>query len=333
MTSMRSIVHRRYGDPGLLEVGEQPSPDVPEDGVVVRVLAASVNPLDWHTVTGRPMIARLGGGLRRPARAVPGVDVAGVVEAVSPGAGDLRVGDLVAGGARGSFAQLAPARASALARIPDGVAPHVAAALPIAGLTALQAVRDAGRVASGQRVLVIGASGGVGTFAVQLARAAGAEVTGVCSSPNADLVRSLGAAQVIDHTAGDLARAVVAAGPFDVIVDNVGSVPLGACKRALVATGRYVVVGGATSGALLGALRHLLHAKASFALGRRSAVAVLARQGSADMADLLGRVAAGTLQPVVGRTITLDQVPAAVADVGRGHTRGKVVVAVADLPG
>lgn len=327
MTAMHAIVRRTYGLLDSVELASVEAPTPDDDLVLVRVRAASLNPIDWHVAKGEPLIARLGAGWRVPKRIELGNDGAGVVESVGRNVTEFRPGDEVFGGMRGSFAELALANPAALAAKPATLSFAQAASLPVAGVTALQAVRDGGRVQSGQRVLVNGAGGGVGTFAVQIAVALGAEVTGICSTRNVELVRSLGATDVVDYTAAD--GDIVARGErFDVMIDNIGNRSFADCRRLLVPRGRLVVVGGPEGGRLIGPLRHLLAAKFTFALGRRKAVAVMAKQRSADFASLADMVVAGTVRPVVDRTIVLHDGPAALVDLARGHTRGKVVVSL-----
>jgi NADPH:quinone reductase-like Zn-dependent oxidoreductase len=247
---MQAIVNRSYGPPDNLELQEIDRPALDDDGVLVRVGAASVNPYDWHMMRGLPYFVRLISGLRRPKQSVLGADVAGRVEAVGKNVTQFQPGDEVFGSRGGAFAEYVCGRERNFVPRPAGLTFEQAAAIPIAGCTALQALREKGRLQPGQSVLINGAAGGVGTFAVQIAKALGADVTAVCSTPNVDLVRSTGADQVIDYTAADFTRN---GRRYDLIVDAVGNHTLTALRRALTAKGTLVLVGGG-SGNWLGPL-------------------------------------------------------------------------------
>ena len=228
---MKAMVQQRYGSPEGLELRDVDPPEVTAKGVVVRVRAASANPLDWHILRGHPYLVHLSEGLTKPKRTIPGVDVAGIVEAVGTEVHDLCVGDEVFGTAPGSFAEFARGTEATLVRKPGTLSFEAAASIPVAGVTAIQALRDKGSVAAGHEVLVNGAAGGVGTFAVQVAKAMGARVTGVCSDRNVDLVRSLGADHVIDYGASDFAAGSMR---YDCLLDAVGNRTLSDCRRVLV---------------------------------------------------------------------------------------------------
>ncbi|MEZ5102387.1 MAG: NAD(P)-dependent alcohol dehydrogenase [Thermoleophilia bacterium] len=320
---MRAIVHHVYGPPGELAVAEAPDP-VPGAGqVLVRVHAASVNPADRFGVVGEPLVGRLSFGLRRPRQPIPGRDLAGRIVAVGPGARRLRVGDDVFGEALRAFAELAAVDEGRLAPMPAGATYEQAAAIPLAGTTALQGVR-ACRLAAGQRLLVNGAAGGVGTFAVQLAREVGAEVTGVCSAANADLVRALGATRAVaydqeDATAGDVR--------YDAILDLVGNHPLGRLTGILAPRGTLVLASGG-GGRWLGPIGRMLAGTLRSTLGRQRVVPLVARQTLADLEELAGLVAAGRIAPAVERVVELPEVPGAVARLASGHARGKTVVRI-----
>lgn len=317
-TTMRAVHHRRYGDASRLRVAPAPRPTPRRGEVRVRVHASSINYGDHVTMTGRPWLARLALGLFRPRHPVLGMDVAGVVDAVGPDVEDLAVGDAVFGVARGAYAEYACARASRLARLPAGVDFDRAAAAPTAGAPALQGLRDRAGVGPGSKVLIIGASGGVGTFAVQIARALGATVTAVCSTRNVEQARALGAAEVVDYTRADFTRLTTR---FDAILDLAGSAPLGACLRLLAPGGTFV-----SSVGRLG--RTLRAALAALRAPRR--VAVLAARSDRATFEALGALlAAGDVTPAIERTCTLDEVPVALARQGDGHARGKTVVRVA----
>jgi NADPH:quinone reductase-like Zn-dependent oxidoreductase len=320
---MQAYTADRYGGPEVLALTEIAVPEPASGQVRLSVLAASVNPLDWHQLRGEPWLVRITGGLRRPKQPVIGTDVAGIVDAVGEGVDGLHVGDRVFGAGIGTFAPFALAAAKRLAVAPDGIEPPAAASLPIAGCTALQAIRRSD-IGPGSNVLIVGASGGVGTLAVQLAVAAGASVVGVCSTRNVELVRSLGASEVVDHTTGELDAL---SGPFDAIIDNVGSLPFTRCKRLLVDGGRYVVVGGPDGGRLLGPLTHLARAKLTFTTGGRRAVPFLAAIEPDDLSELARQVATGSLRPVIEHTFGTHDVADAIRHVETKRTRGKVVIA------
>jgi NADPH:quinone reductase-like Zn-dependent oxidoreductase len=321
---VKAIVNRAYGTPDGLQLADVDTPRPGPDEVLVRVHAAGVDPGVWHHVTGLPWLGRLGFGLRRPRRQVPGLDVAGVVEAVGARVTGFARGDEVYGNAPGSFAEHAVAPATTLARKPPGLTFEQAAAMPISATTALDAVRDAGRVRAGQRVLVLGAGGGVGSFAVQIAVADGAVVTGVCSAGKAELVRSLGAADVVDYARED----VVARGPVhDVVVDTAGNRPTRELRRTVVPGGGVVFVGGeGARGRLFGGFdRQLLAAATSPFVGHR--LVSLYSQVRAEALDgLTALVEMGALRPVLDRSYPLAAAAEAVHHVAGGHSTGKVVL-------
>ncbi len=318
---MKAIVQHRYGRPDVLGLEEIERP-VPADGeVVVRVRAASVNPADWHSIRGRPFLVRLVGyGLLRPARGTPGTDVAGTVEAVGPDVTELRIGDEVFGWARGSYAEFAIARADRLAGKPRSITFEQAAAVPTAAVTALQGLRDTGRLSAGQRVLVIGASGGVGTFAVQIAKAFGAQVTGVCGTRNVELVLSIGADDVIDHTREDVGRS---GRRFDLVFQLAGTRSPLALRRILRPSGTLVLCSG--DGRLGGLDRIALAAVASRFMPQRL-VYFVAKQSDPDLATLKGLIEAGSIRPILDRTYPLVKTPEAIRYVEERHARGKVVI-------
>ena len=326
---MKAMVMRSYGPPGKLQLTDVAN-KAPGDGeVLVRIRATSVNPYDWHHLRGEPVVARLMSptlGLRRPKITVPGCDIAGQVEATGPGVREFTPGDEVfALLVEGGFAEYACVPVASAARKPAGVSFEQAAAVPMAGLTALLALCDVGQVEAGQRVLVNGASGGVGTFAVQLARALGAEVTGVCGAGNADLVRSLGAAEVIDYRTADFSRC---GQRYHLIVDIAGSRPARACRRALTQTGTLVLVGG-PAGRWLQPVGHVAVALAQAPLARqRIVMADSTRYGQPAQAlrKLAALIEAGTVTPVIDRTYPFAEIREAVAYQEAGHARGKVVV-------
>ncbi|MFN8592141.1 MAG: NAD(P)-dependent alcohol dehydrogenase [Thermomicrobiales bacterium] len=322
---MRAIVQHRYGPPEVLEGADVDLPMVGDDDVLVRVSAASVHPGDYFLMTGEPYVVRLAFGLRRPRHAIPSRDLAGVVAAVGKDVADVQRGDEVFGwSTTGTLAQYACVPAGQLVRTPANLSMAQAAAVPTSGLTALQALRDVAHVQPGQAVLITGASGGVGTFAVQIAKALGAEVTGVCSTRNMDRVRSLGADHVIDYTRTDFTRAGLR---YDAILDNVEVQPLAAVRRALTPTGVLIPNSG-RGGRVIGPLARIVKARAWSLFTRqtlRPFFSVEKRQDLLDLADLL---AAGHLTPVIDRTYPLREAAEALRYVGAGHTRGKVVVTV-----
>lgn len=322
-TTMRAVVQDSYGDAELLRCAEIPRPTPGPGEVLLRVAAAGLDRGVVHLMTGLPYPIRLAGyGVRRPKNPVRGREVAGQVVTVGDGVQDLRPGDEVFGIGEGCFAEFTLARADLLLRRPDTVDPVAAAALPISGLTALQAVRDHGCVERGQRVLVLGASGGVGTFVVQLAVAAGAEVTAVCRASKVDRVRALGATQVVDHTTTE------PRGEFDVILDTGGNRPLRRLRRLLSPRGRLVIIGGETDGRLLGGTDRQLRAMAWSPFLRQRLGTFVASENGPDLAVLRDLAAAGTLRPVVDRTYQLDATPDAIRDMVAGRLTGKAVITV-----
>lgn len=321
---MKAIVQRRYGAPeAVLELGEIDQPMVGDREVRLRVHAASVNPADWHVIRGKPFFVRLAGsGLRRPRNPVPGTDVAGVVGAVGKDVTRFRPGDEVFGWCRGAYAEYAPAAEDRLAPKPTSLTFEQAAAVPLAALTALQGLRDKGQVQPGQTVLVIGASGGVGTFAVQIAKALGAEVTGVCSTRNLELVRSIGADHVIDYTRQDFTRG---GQRYDLIFQLAGTSSPSACRRALNPRGTLVLSSG--DGRLSGIDRIVKAMATSPFVGQRL-VTWVANENGADLVALKEIIESGKVGPVIDRTYPLSETPEAVRYVEAGHTQGKVVVTV-----
>lgn len=326
--TMQSIVQDNYGlaPEEVLRLAEVVRPTVGDGDVLVRVRAASVDQGTWHLMDGRPYLMRIAGfGFRAPKAVNPGRSVAGVVEAVGKDVTGLRVGDEVFGACDSSFAEYALARPAKLAPKPAGLTFEQAAAIPISGMTALQAVRDHGKVQAGHKVLVIGASGGVGTFAVQIAKAFGAEVTGVASTAKVDLVRALGADHVIDYNTEDFA----AGGPvYDVILDIGGNSRLSRLRRALASRGRLVIVGGITDGRLLGGIDRQLRARLLSPLVRQTLGSFMAKENAEDLMALRDLVEAGKVQPAVDRAYPLQETSAAIRHLQKGHARGKVVITV-----
>jgi len=325
---MQAIVYREYGEPDVLELQEIGVPAAGDGEVLVRVHACAVSPGDWDLLHGVPYILRLSTGLRRPRNRVLGLAVAGRIEAVGGDVTDFQPGDDVfAEVTRGGFAEYVRVPVKALAPKPPSLTFEQAATVPLVGVTALQGLRDIGRVQPGQRVLVNGASGGVGSFSVQIAKALGAEVTGVCSTANVDLVRSLGADHVVDYTREDF----TAGGPrYDLILDNVGNRSLADCRRALAPKGTLIPNsnkgGGRWLGAYIGrAVRSLL--VSPFVSQRLRPFAASGKRD--DLVALTELIEAGQLRPVVDRTYPLAGVAEALRHYGTGHARGKIVVSVA----
>jgi NADPH:quinone reductase-like Zn-dependent oxidoreductase len=325
--TMRAVSYTCYGGPEVLEVARIGKPAPAANQVLVRVHRAGVNPLDWHFMRGSPYIMRLGSGLGAPNRQRLGVDFAGTIEAVGTGVKRFRPGDGVFGGAFGAFGEYVVLDADgSLAPIPAGVDFDQAAGVSVAAVTALQALRDKGQLLAGQSVLINGASGGVGTFAVQIAKAMGAEVTGVCSTRNVELVRSLGADQVIDYTKEDYTRA---SRRWDLIVDNVGNRSVLENRDVLTDTGRYVIVGGA-GGDWLGPLARPLWATLVNTFVDQDLVMLLAQQSRTDLETLAGMLASGQLRTVIDRHYDLDDVAEAIRHSESGHARGKIIIDVTD---
>lgn len=322
---MQAIVQDRYGPTDVLELRDIPRPDVGDDGVLVEVHAAGVDRGVWHLMTGRPLLVRPAFGIRAPRMPVPGLDLAGVVVAVGPDVTRFAPGDEVFGVGKGAFAELASAPEHKVVHKPAELTFEQAAVLGISGLTALQAVRDHGRVQPGQQVLVIGASGGVGSYAVQVAKAWGAEVTGVCTTTKVDFVRSLGADHVLDHRRDDVTDGSPC---YDVIVDTGGSTPLARLRRALTPTGTLVIVGGEGGGRWLGGLDRQLRAMVVSRFVRQTLRTFVSREDAADLASLVELVVAGRVTPAVDRTFPLHEAAKAIRHLEEGHARGKVAITV-----
>lgn len=313
---LKAIVRDVYGSPDVLACDEVPEP-VPKDGeVLVKIHDASTNPADWHSLRGRPYFLRLGEGLTKPKQRTLGIDLAGRVEALGTGVTRFRVGDEVFGATHGAFAEYACAGEDRLATKPEGVDFEQAASVPVAAVTALQVLRDEGRIQSGHRVLINGASGGVGTFAVQIAKAFEAEVTGVCSTRNLDLVRAIGADRVIDYTQEDCTQT---GERYDVILDAAAYRSISDYRKVLGPEGRYVMVGGS--------LGQIFHAMLLGRIGKRMRF-MMARLNGEDLRFLSGLLETRKILPVIDRRYPLDEVPEALRYQGRGHARGKVVITI-----
>jgi NADPH:quinone reductase-like Zn-dependent oxidoreductase len=325
---MKAIVQDEYGSADVLELRDVEDPVVSEDHVLIRVHAAGCGPDVWHLMTGLPLMARPMIGLLRPKLPTPGWDVAGTVERVGASVSEFRPGHEVMGTVHGSFAELAVGRQDTLVPKPAGISFEQAAAVPISGTTALQALRNVGGLRPGQRVLVIGAAGGVGTFTVQIAKALGASVTGVCSTEKVDLVRSLGADDVVDYTVEDFADG---AREWDLIVDNAGRRPLSHLRRALTKHGTLVIVGGDGGGRVTGGFfRGVLRGPILSLFVGQKLRGINAKVRKADLERLAEMIDAGQLTPVVGRTFALAEAADALREIETGHAGGKVVVRVAE---
>ena len=321
--TMRAVVQDGYGTSEILGLEDRPVPTVKADQVLVRVHAAGLDRGTWHLMTGTPYAVRLAMGLTRPRQPILGRDLAGVVEAVGADVTRFAPGDEVFGMGTGSFAELAVAPEGKLAPKPPNLSFEQAAAVPISAGTALQAL-DAGRCAAGQRVLVTGASGGVGTYVVQLAVAMGAEVTGVASAAKLDLVRSLGAAHVLDYAVDDFADG---AQHYDLIVDVAGSPSVRRLRRALTPSGSAVLVGGEDAGKILGMSRQLRAVLVSPFVSQRLVMTV-AKERASDLARLTPFLESGAVVPSIDRTYSLEQAPEAMARLEAGAVRGKIVISV-----
>jgi NADPH:quinone reductase-like Zn-dependent oxidoreductase len=323
---MKAIVQDTYGSTDVLQLRDIDMPEIADDEVLVRVHAAGVDRGVWHVMTGLPYPIRLAGyGLRAPKTPVPGMDVAGVVEAVGKDVTRLQPGDEVFGIGKGAFAEYARAPENKLAPKPANLTFDQAAVVAISGLPALQALRDKGRVEPGQKVLIIGASGGVGTYAVQLAKAFGAHVTGVCSTTKVDLVRSLGADHVIDYTRDDFAEGEQR---YDLILDIGGNASLSRLRRTLAPKGTLVIVGGEAGGRWLGGNDRQLRALLLSRLVGQKLTTFISKENHQDMLVLKELIEAGKVTPVIDRTYPLSEVPQAIRYVEQGHARGKVVITV-----
>jgi NADPH:quinone reductase-like Zn-dependent oxidoreductase len=324
---MKAIVQDRFGTPDVLRLADVDPPEAGPDDVLVRVAAAGLNPYDWHMVRGDPLVARLMGGmgLRRPSARVAGVDAAGEVSAVGANVSQLRPGDAVLGFCAGALAEYARARADRVVPKPARLSFEQAAAVPMAALTALQGLRDFGGVRAGHLVLINGAAGGVGTYGVQIATALGAEVTGVCSSGNVELVRSLGAVHVLDYAAEDFTDGRVR---YDVILDNVGNHPLNRVRRALTPTGTLLLNAGGSPGHVIGPLAPIARAAVTDRFVRQRLRPFMSKPNRADLLTITGFVEDGRLTPVLDRTYPMAETAAGLRHVERGHTRGKVVITV-----
>jgi NADPH:quinone reductase-like Zn-dependent oxidoreductase len=323
---MKAIVYHRHGSPDVLSYEEMAKPAPAENEVLIRVRAAAANPYDWHFMRGEPYAVRImARGLRKPKDPRLGADVAGEIEAVGKNIKQFKPGDAVFGSCKGAFAEYACASESKLAIKPVNVTFEQAASVPIAAFTALQGLRDKGKLQPGQKVLINGAAGGVGTFAVQIAKSFGAEVTGVCSMRNVEMVRSIGADQAVDYTQEDFTKS---ARRYDVILDCVGNHSFSGCRRVLDPKGIYVGAGGKTDNWMIGPLTSALKALVLSWFVSQKQVMVLAKPSKEDLAIMGKLIESGKVTPVIDRSYSLSEVPDAIRYLEAGHARGKVVITV-----
>ncbi len=321
---MKAFRYERYGSPEVLELREAEKPAVSDDGVLVRVHASSVNPVDWHTLTGDPYLVRLQAGLLEPKTGIAGRRFRRDGRVRRQERSTFRPGDEVFGGRSGAFAEyVCVPEGRGVAPKPANLTFEQAAALPVAAITALQALRDKGRIQSGQRVLVNGASGGVGTFAVQIAKALGAEVTGVCSTPNVDLIRSIGADHVVDYTQDDF---TLGGERYHLMLDIAGNRSWSDCKRVLEEEAVVVIVGGPKTNRWIGPLGHVARVRLVTLGGKRRAVPFLAKITKDSLDGIAELVQAGKVTPVIDREYDFSELPEALRYLGAGHAQGKVVV-------
>jgi NADPH:quinone reductase-like Zn-dependent oxidoreductase len=325
--SMKAIVYHEYGTADVLRLEEIDKLLPKDDQILVRVRAAAANPLDWHYMRGTPYLVRLDNGLRRPHDIRLGVDMAGEVEAVGSKITQFKPGDAVFGVGNGSFGEYVLAYERRIAPKPSGLSFEQAAAIPVAAITALQGLRDKGQLKPGQKVLINGASGGVGTFAVQIAKSLGADVTGVCSTTNVEMVRGLGADHVIDYKREDFTEGQER---YDLILDNVGNRSLSAYRGVLKPAGTYVLIGGGgpDAGNWIGPMAGFLKTLIVSPFVDQKLVSMLAEVNQEDLRILGALIEAGKVKPVVDRTYSLGEVPDAIRYLEAGHARGKVIVSV-----
>ncbi len=319
---MRAIVYSNYGSPDSLRCEEVEKPGPGNSEVLIKVHAASLNPLDWHFMRGTPYPMRIATGLGKPKIERLGVDVAGRVEAAGSNVTRFKPGDDVFGGCRGAFAEYVCAAESAVVLKGGDVTFEQAASVPVAGTTALQALRNYGRIQPGQKVLINGAAGGVGTFAVQIARSFGADVTGVCSTRNVDMVRSIGADRVIDYIHEDFTQSEQR---YDVMLDSIGNRSLSACRRVMTSKGIYVAIGG-PDGRWVGPLGHLIKTQASSPFVSQKMVLCMTKRSQEDLITLRELIESGKVTPVIDRRYKLGEVPEAMRYLEEGHARGKVII-------
>ncbi len=328
---MKAISYDRSGSPDVLKCGETETPAPADDEVLIKIRAAAVNPYDWHFMRGEPYAVRIAaGGLRKPKDTRLGADVAGEIEAVGRNTTQFKPGDKVFGSCKGAFAEYACTPESNLVMKPDNVTFEQAASVPIAAFTALQGLRRGGltkngQIQPGQKVLINGAAGGVGTFAVQIAKSFGAEVTGVCSTNNVELVRSIGADQVVDYTQEDFTKS---ARRYDVILDCVGNHSFSECRRVLNTKGIYVGAGGTSDNWMIGPLTRAIKALVLSWFVSQKQVMVFAKSNRTDLTVMHELMKAGKVTPVIDKRYSLSEVPEAIRYLEQGHARGKVVIII-----
>ncbi len=322
---MRAITYYEYGSPDVLKCEEVQKPSPAAGEVLVKICAASVNPFDWHFMRGTPYLVRAIAGLRKPKITQLGVDVAGQVESVGTNVTEFKPGDEVFGTCRGAFAEYVCTAESTLVLKPNNISFEQAASVPIAAFTALQGLRDKGHIQPKQTVLINGAAGGVGTFAVQIAKSFGADVTGVCSTRNLNMVRTIGADQAIDYTQEDLTKN---GQRYDMIFDLVGNLSLAAYRSLLKPTGKLIMAGGSTDVWMVGPLARSIHALALSKFGSQKLIGVFAKWSKADLTIMQKLMSTGKVTPVIDRRYSLSDVPNAIRYLEEGHARGKVVIAL-----
>jgi NADPH:quinone reductase-like Zn-dependent oxidoreductase len=321
---MKAVVYHEYGSPDVLRCEDVAKPTPGDDEVLIRIRAAAANPMDYHLMSGAYVMRPLT-GLRKPKMTRPGADLAGEVEAVGRNVTRFQPGDAVFGGSRGAFAEYVCAQENRLALKPVNLTFEQAATIPVAGLAALQGLRDKGRIQPGQKVLINGAAGGVGTFAVQIAKSLGADVTGVCSTRNVDLVRSIGADHVIDYTRDDFSRS---AERYDLMFDCVGNRPLSACRRVMTPGGTFVAAGVRSGGRWVGPLPYLLRVLVSSWFVSQNVAFFVASIRADDLIALKELIEANKVTPVIDRRYRLNEAAEAIRYLREGHARGKVVITV-----
>jgi NADPH:quinone reductase-like Zn-dependent oxidoreductase len=325
---VKAAIYTRYGPPDVVQITDVEKPSPKDSEVLIRVHAASVNPLDWHFMRGTPYPVRIIAGLRNPKDRRLGVDVAGEVEAVGRSVTRFKAGDAVFGGCRGAFAEYACPSETGLAMKPANMTFEQAASVPVAAFTALQGLRDQGRMQAGQNVLVNGAAGGVGTLAVQIAKSFGTDVTGVCSARNVEMVRALGADRVIDYTQEDFTKS---GRHYDLIFDLIANHPLSAYRRILSRKGRCVTAGGSAGRWMVSTLARSMTAVVLSRLATQAFVGFLAKSSPADLTVIHDLMTDGKVTPVIDKRYSLSEVPAAIRYLEQGHARGKVVVTMSNL--
>jgi NADPH:quinone reductase-like Zn-dependent oxidoreductase len=326
---MKAIVYHSYGSADVLKCEDIAKPIPNDDQVLIKVRAAALNPVDWRMMGGVPFPIRLMMKMKTPSVAQPvgiGRDVAGVVEEIGKEVTQFKVGDEVFGNCEAAVAEYACAKEKGVVTKPEALTFEQAASIPVAGLTALQGLRDKGKLQSGQKVLINGAAGGVGTFAVQVAKSMCTEVTGVCSGANVEMVRSIGADAVIDYTKVDFTKG---AARYDLILQCAGEKTFAECRRVLEPEGRYVIVGGGHDITMMGFMAAAVKTLAASAISKQKAVMFVARSNQSDLAALAEMIATGKLTPVIDRICKLEETPEALAYLERGHARGKVVITIA----